>query len=95
MCLQTRKTTQLLNIIPKRAERTPSCIQRLHTPSVGFRGGVKLDFCDAPAEKGIKCLIITGYAFSLPSGATERYDMLLKPLRPVEIIEAVEPALRD
>lgn len=48
-----------------------------------------MDVCDAAAEKGIKCLI-TGYAFSLPAGAAERYDILLKPLRPAEITWAVE-----
>lgn len=57
--------------------------------------GIGPDVCDAAAEKGIKCFIITGYAFSLPAGAAERYDILLKPLRPAEITGAVERALRD
>ena len=54
-----------------------------------------MDVCDAAVEKGIKCLIMTGYAFSLPAGAAERYEMLLKPLRSGEIIAAVERMLRD
>ena len=54
-----------------------------------------MDVCDAAAEKGVKCIIITGYAFTLPVGTAERYEVLLKPLRPAEIVAAVDQALRD
>jgi DNA-binding response OmpR family regulator len=57
--------------------------------------GSGMDVCDVAAEKGIKCLIVTGYAFSLPAGAVDRYDILLKPMRPNEIIAAVERKLAD
>ena len=57
--------------------------------------GTGMEVCDLAAEKGIKCLIVTGYAFSLPVGSGERYDILLKPMRPTEIISAVERKLRE
>jgi DNA-binding response OmpR family regulator len=57
--------------------------------------GTGLDVCDLAAENGMKCLIVTGYAFSLPVGSGERYDILLKPMRPAEIISAVERKLRE
>jgi two-component system response regulator HydG len=57
--------------------------------------GTGMDVCDLAAEKGIKCLIVTGYAFSLPAGAADRYEILLKPMRPAEMIAAVERMLRE
>lgn len=57
--------------------------------------GTGMDVCDAAAEIGIKCIIMTGYAFTLPEGTGERYDILLKPLRPTEIITAIERVLQS
>ena len=57
--------------------------------------GTGMDLCDAAAEMGVKSIIITGYAFTLPAGVAERYDVLLKPIRPTEIISAIERVLRD
>ena len=57
--------------------------------------GTGMDLCDAAAEMGIKSIIITGYAFTLPAGVADRYDVLLKPIRPTEIISAIERVLRD
>jgi len=57
--------------------------------------GTGMDVCDDAAERGTKSLIITGYAFSLPAGATDRYDILLKPLRSAEIVAAVERIIAD
>ena len=49
------------------------------------------------AEKAIaaggKALIITGYAFDLPREQLGRYDYLLKPVRPSELLEEVARAL--
>jgi two-component system, NtrC family, response regulator HydG len=55
--------------------------------------GTGMDIADLAAQKGIKALIVTGYAFTLPVDALGRYEILLKPLRPVEIMAAVEGAL--
>jgi len=56
--------------------------------------GTGMELCDHAAEFGIKCIIITGYAFTLPAGIADRYDVLLKPLRPAELIGAIERALQ-
>lgn len=57
--------------------------------------GTGMDLCDAAAEMGVKCLVMTGYAFTLPEGIADRYDVLLKPLRPIEIITALKRVLQS
>src|SRR5207248_1690994 len=42
---------------------------------------------------GAKALILTGYAFDLPRAELERFEYLLKPVRPHELLQAVERAL--
>jgi len=44
-------------------------------------------------EAGSKVLIITGYAFDLPREQLGRYDYLLKPVRPSELLQEVARAL--
>ena len=58
--------------------------------------GTGMELADAAQEKGIPTLILTGYAFILRELATDpsKYRVLLKPLRPQEIIQAVEDALK-
>ena len=34
--------------------------------------GTGMDLCDAAAEMGVKCLVMTGYAFTLPEGIADR-----------------------
>ena len=49
----------------------------------------------AQAEQdGTATLIITGYAFDLPRKELEQFEYLLKPVRPHELLQAVERALR-
>jgi DNA-binding NtrC family response regulator len=48
---------------------------------------------DEAGAKGIKTLIITGYAFQLPMEELIRYEYLLKPVRPAELLKAIERAL--
>jgi DNA-binding response OmpR family regulator len=48
---------------------------------------------DEAVAKSIKTLIMTGYAFQLPREDLGRYDYLLKPVRPAELLRAVERAL--
>jgi two-component system response regulator HydG len=55
--------------------------------------GTGMDIADLAAQKGTKALIVTGYAFTLPADALGRYEILLKPLRPAEILAAVKYAL--
>ncbi len=55
--------------------------------------GTGTEIADAASELGIKALIMTGYAFTMSGAAKDRYEILLKPLRPVEIVAAVDRAL--
>lgn len=57
--------------------------------------GTGMEVADAASEKGIKAIIITGYAFTLPEGVADRYDALLKPLRPIEITTVIERVLQS
>ena len=57
--------------------------------------GTGLDVADQAIENGGRALVMTGYAFTLPRASGNRYEILLKPLRPREIIVAVERALSD
>jgi DNA-binding response OmpR family regulator len=57
--------------------------------------GTGITVADAAREKGVPSLIATGYAFSLREDGhdLDAYDVLLKPLRPSELVYAVERAL--
>ncbi len=55
--------------------------------------GTGMMVAEKAAETGTKTLIITGYAFDLPKDQLGRYDFLLKPVRPAELLEAVERVL--
>jgi DNA-binding NtrC family response regulator len=56
--------------------------------------GTGMEVANAAIEKGIKAVIVTGYAFTLPFDVRQRYEVLLKPLRPRELVEAIERARR-
>lgn len=58
--------------------------------------GTGMELADIAMDKDIPALILTGYAFILRelSNDPAKYKVLLKPLRPVEILQAVEDALR-
>jgi DNA-binding NtrC family response regulator len=49
--------------------------------------GTGMDVADQATEKGTKALIITGYGFMYPD--LRRYDFLLKPVRPDELLDEV------
>jgi DNA-binding NtrC family response regulator len=55
--------------------------------------GTGMQIADIAAGQGMKAIIMTGYAFTMPAEEKERYEILLKPLRPTEIIAAIERAL--
>jgi two-component system response regulator PilR (NtrC family) len=48
---------------------------------------------ETATEAGSKVLIITGYAFDLPREQLGRYDYLLKPVRPSELLDEVARVL--
>jgi DNA-binding NtrC family response regulator len=53
--------------------------------------GIGMDVADRAIEKGAKALIVTGYAFAYPQ--LRRYEFLLKPLRPDELLKEVDRLL--
>ena len=57
--------------------------------------GTGMDVADAATERGVKALIVTGYAFTLPFEVQHRYEVLLKPMRPAELVAAIERTLCD
>ena len=57
--------------------------------------GTGIAVADRACAAGMKTLVITAYAFTLPAPARDRYDILLKPLRPAELVAAVAAVLAD
>jgi two-component system response regulator PilR (NtrC family) len=55
--------------------------------------GDGLQVADRAADLGSKTFILSGYLFHLPAGTAERHDLLMKPIRPRELIAAVERAI--
>src|SRR5947209_15687924 len=52
--------------------------------------GDGLLIADTAAELGAKSLVMTGYAFQMPRDRAERHEILMKPLRPSEIVDAID-----
>lgn len=59
--------------------------------------GNGVELANAATDNGIPALVMTGYAFILRVMAPDlsRYRVLLKPLRPAEIVDAVAGALAE
>jgi DNA-binding NtrC family response regulator len=51
--------------------------------------GTGMMVAEKAAESATKVLIITGYAFDLPRDQLGRYEFLLKPVRPQELLDAI------
>ena len=56
-------------------------------------GELGMEVGDAATAAGMKTLIITGFAFQLPRDELGRFEYLLKPVRPNELVRAIERAL--
>jgi two-component system response regulator HydG len=48
---------------------------------------------EAAADLGAKTFVMSGYLFSMPGGRSERHDTLMKPVRPQELITAMERSI--
>lgn len=48
---------------------------------------------DRAADLGAKTLVMSGYLFQMPAGRVVRHETLMKPLRPSEILTAVERSI--
>ena len=55
--------------------------------------GTGMALAEYAQASGVKTLIITGYAFQLASQDLGRYEFLMKPVRPAELLQAIERAL--
>ena len=51
--------------------------------------GNGIDIADHAANLGAKTIMVSGYLFRLPAGAAERHQLMMKPVRPHEMVEAV------
>ena len=74
-------------------ERLDETSYHLVLADVRLEDGTGMIVVERAAEAGSKALIITGYAFDLPREQLDRYEYLLKPVRPSELLEAVERVL--
>jgi DNA-binding response OmpR family regulator len=57
--------------------------------------GTGFPIADEAERRGIPVIIMTAYAFRYAKEALARFEILLKPVRPAEILEAVGNALRS
>ena len=55
--------------------------------------GSGLNIADTANQRGIKSLVITGYAFQFPKERLAQHEVLLKPIRPNELVQAIERRL--
>ena len=55
--------------------------------------GNGIDLADRAAQRGAKTFIVSGYLIGLPAGAAERHVLFRKPVRPEELVAAVERAI--
>ena len=55
--------------------------------------GNGLLLADIAAELGAKTMVMSGYLFQMPGGRADRHETLMKPLRPSEIVAAVERSI--
>jgi DNA-binding response OmpR family regulator len=48
---------------------------------------------DWAADQGSYTFLMSGYLFQMPGGRAERHETLMKPIRPSEIVAAVERSI--
>jgi two-component system, OmpR family, response regulator len=82
------------------AETVAQAWQRLDAQSYAL---VIADWClpdgdgtviaEAAADLGAKTFVMSGYLFQMPGGRAERHDTLMKPVRPAELVAAVERSI--
>jgi len=56
--------------------------------------GTGIELADKARARGTPALIVTGYAFQLPKDDLNRFEVLLKPVRAPELLQAVERVLQ-
>ncbi len=57
--------------------------------------GNGLTIADAAKDRGIKTLVVTGFALQLPREQLQRHEYLMKPVRAAELLGVVKLALGE
>jgi two-component system, NtrC family, response regulator HydG len=52
--------------------------------------GNGLDLADIAADNGTKTMLVSGYLFQMPAERMQRHEVLMKPMRAHELLDAVE-----
>lgn len=55
--------------------------------------GNGIDIADRAAKLGAKTIVMSGYLFRLPAGAADGHQLMMKPIRPGEIVAAVRRSI--
>ena len=55
--------------------------------------GSGMEIATAAHRRGVPAIIVTAYAFRLPKAELAPFELLLKPVRPAELLTAIERAL--
>jgi len=55
--------------------------------------GNGVNLADRAAGLGAKTYILSGYLFQMPAGSADRHELLMKPIRPRELLDAVQRAI--
>ena len=56
--------------------------------------GSGMQVAEEAQRRGTPVIILTAYAFRYATGDLARFDVLLKPVRPAELIDAVNKVLK-
>lgn len=56
--------------------------------------GTGMQVAEEASRRGTPAIILTAYAFRYPKAALARFELLLKPVRPAEVLDAVDKALK-
>src|SRR3954454_18617108 len=51
--------------------------------------GDGLDVADTAGDNGTKTMLVSGYLFQMPAERAQRHEVLMKPLRAAELLQAV------
>jgi DNA-binding response OmpR family regulator len=57
--------------------------------------GDGIEIADRAADLGAKTMVLSGYLFQIPADRRARHEFLMKPVRPAELIAAVERFIGD
>jgi DNA-binding response OmpR family regulator len=83
----------LVRTVGKAQERLTGSAYELVIADWRLPDGDGLDIADRAADLGIKAAVLTGYAFRMPAEKAARHEVWMKPMRPKELIAAVERCL--